>query len=343
MEWLEPGQPPLVHDYSNVNKLGLLEDFTLPGMQLHELTYTTDFQVDTVTYPSGVELEAGYDQNGYIDNLIVSNPAHGTLASFDYVLNAFGFAESTTGNDGTHAYQYDEAGQLQQATHPPSTGLPALEDFDYDTVGNREQPGDPDFFQYDANNRMTSWNDVQYVYDDDGNLAWNGQGKTLTHDASGNLTSYSAGTVAAEYVYDVFGRRVKKEALGEVVWFAWDGASLLTEYDQWGNRIRRYGHGLGLAPVQYETGGETYAVHADRTGATRMLTDSAGDAVWSASYKAYLRHRRGLRRRHGECRLPVPARGPVRGLGKRAALQLPALLRPHGRPIHRARPAGPIG
>ena len=93
-----------------------------------------------------------------------------------------------------------------------------------------------------------------------------------------------------KYLYDPFGRRIRKSGTSGTTFFLSDGDRLLAEYDGSGDRQVRYAYAQGFAPVQvaYNDGGETiYDVHSDHLDTPRMLTDDAGVPSWRASYEAF--------------------------------------------------------
>jgi YD repeat-containing protein len=79
--------------------------------------------------------------------------ASGTLAQFAYTYDNVSTIQTQTDSDGQHAYGYDGLDRLTSAIHSSSTGL-ADESYDYDAVGNREDPADVALYDYDANNRI---------------------------------------------------------------------------------------------------------------------------------------------------------------------------------------------
>ena len=111
------------------------------------------------------------------------------------------------------------------------------------------------------------------------------------------LAQWSDGTTTFDYVYDPFGRRVKKAVSGgATTWYLWDGDRLLAEYDGADNRTARYAYGEGFAPLQvaYPDGGggeDVYDVHTDHLDTPRLLTDAGQGVVWRAAYEAFGRAR----------------------------------------------------
>jgi len=276
----------LISDF-HVNRLGLLDDLTLPSGQYFDLTFDADLNVDTITYPSGIVEDVDVTETGEIEDVTYRNTLNATIEQFAYTLDDVGHALTMTDADGTHTYGYDELYQLISAIHPAESGLPPSESFDYDGVGNLENPADPNDYQYDANNQLTSALGIAYFFDLDGNVQSTTDGRTLTHDALHDLVGYLDAADSASYLYDAFGRRVRKTVNGATTWFLWDGTELFGEYNGTGSRVRRYAWGVGLSPLQAEADGQILNVHTDRIGAVRFLTGPDQAVLWRVASDAY--------------------------------------------------------
>ena len=243
--------------------------------------------------PTSVISTYGYDGVGRLSQIKVTGTA-GTLAQYDYVYDAVGNVDALTTLAGTHDYSYDGLNRLVQALHPAASGLPQ-EDFAYDLVGNREDPTDETLYDYDANDRIVKSPDTVYAFDDDGNLVMRQAGalaELFRYDEENRLVEYFKGATHATYAYDAFGRRIRKTvsdgSTTTTVWYLWDGARLLGEYDDAGNRIRRYAYLPDtFAPVQMEDATGVYDVHADHLDTPKFLTDAGQRIVWKAEHLAY--------------------------------------------------------
>jgi hypothetical protein len=74
---------------------------------------------------------------------------------------------------------------------------------------------------YNADNEQTKFSNTTHTYDLNGNLLTDGT-HTYTWDARNHLSTASGG-VTASFVYDAFGRRMKKTVSGTVTQFLYDG------------------------------------------------------------------------------------------------------------------------
>jgi RHS repeat-associated protein len=116
--------------------------------------------------------------------------------------------------------------------------------------------------------------------------------ETFTWDATNRLTAYDNDTTGADvvYVYDPFGRRIKKSGTSGTTFYLWDGDRLLAEYDNSGSRQVRYAYAGGFAPLQAAYGSATetiYDVHSDHLDTPKMLTDEFDVPSWRAAYEAF--------------------------------------------------------
>jgi RHS repeat-associated protein len=267
-------------------------------------------RLGSIVHSNGLGTAIGYEAFGPIKDITVgSSPVPLKLAyGYDDVLNVETITETRNGSlvSPSFGFEYDAVYRLTEATHPPNVDLPTTpspDSFEYDTAGNRDDdPESATPWAYDANNRLIEGPDVDvYCYDADGNLTGTRADpytctsgtnvRAFTWDAQSRLTSFSEGSTSASYLYDPFGRRIKKTVGGTATLYLWDGDQLLAEYDTSGNRTVRYAYAGGFAPMQFArvngSSEDVYDVHSDHLDTPRMLTDNAGVPSWRASYQAF--------------------------------------------------------
>lgn len=184
----------------------------------------------------------------------------------------------------TVQYGYDAKGQL--VTVAPSEGIPQT--YRYDANGNRicmfEAPATEceEEALYDAQDRLRSYEGIEYSYTDRGTLFQRDDGATLetfTYDALGNLTRVERNTEATiDYVIDARGRRAAKKVASSVdkqyVWS--DQLRIAAELNGSGEVVSRfiYSHSPNSpALVVRKT-----ASQADRV--YRVITDQLGSPVY---------------------------------------------------------------
>ncbi len=269
------------------NKLNELITAKLLSTPSFNLAYYLSGEIKNITYPNGLSSDFLYEANGPVQSITTSGTA-GQVEQFAYTYDAVLNVDTLTDKNGLHDYNYDGIDRLIKALHPAPSGLPATEDFAYDKVGNREDITDATLFNYDNNNRMLSSASNTYTYDADGNTKTVSDGTTFTFDYTNRLNTYANGTNNSSYVYDTFGKRIKKIVNGVTTWFVWDGSKLLAEYDSTGTRTKRYAYLPGdLLPLQIQDSNGIYNVHADHLSTPRYLTDAAQKVVWTSTHEAF--------------------------------------------------------
>ena len=274
------------HGYIH-DKRNRLTDVTLPGNQAFVLTYTEADERDTISYPNGITTSYTYTLNGPIDTITTKTSADVALEQWDYSYNAVLNIEDITSNDGLTGYAYDDLDRLTGAVYPAASPL-TDESYEYDRVGNREDPSDANIYGYDGNNQITASPGLTYGFDADGNMVNRSDGAILTYDAINRMLSF-VGTNTADYQYEPAGRRISKVVNGTTTtWFLWDGTKLLAEYDGAGNRVNRYAYMSGdYSPLQMENADGIYSVHYDHLQTPKLMTDGSEVVIWFNRMQAF--------------------------------------------------------
>ena len=212
-------------------------------------------------------------------------------------------ANVVSSNEGEFAY--DACNQLVEARHP---GYGAIH-YEYDAVGNRTARRAADgqtLYSHDDRNRLTR---VSRPDDSSINLEYDAQGN-LTRKTAENITwryAYNGrqqlasircnGQVVARYRYDLWGRRIWRQAGEETTLYHYDPAGrpvALTRPD--GHLIAAFDYERGRTVVRLlDTQGheETLSLHTDHLGSTQRITDQDGHVVWQAEYSPFGRLRNG--------------------------------------------------
>ena len=149
-------------------------------------------------------------------------------------------------------------------------------------------------YVYNADNEITDDGTNTYVWDNNGNLI------SKTNKTTGVVTSFTwdyenrlielqmpNGTIA-QYAYDPFGRRIQKNVNGVITNYLYDKDEILMEYDQNGNVIRTFTHGLGIdQPLMVNANGGTYFYHTGALGSITAVSDTTGTMVQENIYDAF--------------------------------------------------------
>ncbi|NWC87968.1 RHS domain-containing protein [Pseudomonas reactans] len=194
---------------------------------------------------------------------------------------------------GDHHYHYDPLNRLTRADHSQGE----QERFGHDPAGNllmQNRPG-PDIV---AGNRLMIQGDHHYDYDAFGNLIRERRGKghqlvtEYRYDCQHRLIGIKTPNgQTASYRYDPFGRRISKTVDGITTEFFWQGDKLIAEHQT--DRHRSYLYEPDsfrpLALLEGFGPKETKPYHyqLDHLGTPQELTDTNGEIVWSAHYRAY--------------------------------------------------------
>jgi RHS repeat-associated protein len=195
--------------------------------------------------------------------------------------------ETVEGTSTTYAYSYDDEGRLKEVRQVGEV----VASYTYDENGNRlsrTTSGGTTEGSYDAQDRLTSYGENEYVYAPDGHLEsktdkGTGEITSYTHDAMGNLLSATLPDGRKiEYVVDARDRRVGKKVDGQLKQgFLYQGQlSPIAELDGAGNVVSRFIYATrGNVPDYMEKGGKTYRIISDHLGSVRLVVDAATGEV----------------------------------------------------------------
>lgn len=202
-------------------------------------------------------------------------------------------------NNISMIYGYDLANQLTGITYlsPTNTAIGSLA-YGYDLDGHRT--GKTGSFAtdplpaptsqngvFDLNNRQTQFNGKTMSYDANGNLTSDGVNSYIWNARNQLSQITSGGTVQANYTYDAMGRRTAKTVgSASPMQYLYDGASAVQETQ--GSAINPILTGLGIDErfARNDVTGRTYFL-TDALGSTIGLTDSTGATQQRYSYDPY--------------------------------------------------------
>src|SRR5690554_2377543 len=192
-----------------------------------------------------------------------------------------------------------------------------LEEYTYDTAGNRRtetvtlrSPITKEYTYYPNSNRLqTIKGRTAFEYDANGNLTKKGEAYSIVgeevvfepengdyweyeYDLLNRLTKVTKNTeTVAEYLYDESGYRLKKTGKSAETYYAFstDGQIL---YEEEGGEYTEYIYVLGKHFARVDGSKETdekatYFYHTDHLGSTVLVTDEAGNTVWSSEYTPF--------------------------------------------------------
>ena len=166
----------------------------------------------------------------------------------------------------------------------------------YDKLGNRTKVTDGKNISYTLNdrglNQYGSVSDVNYYYDDNGNLIDDATYKYY-YDCQNRLTDVNdqQDSPVASYKYDYLGRRVRKIAYGSpdvITEYCYDGDQVIAEYENGSvSRFFAYGPGIDEPIYMWSSGYGWYYYHFDGLGSVVALSDYYGNLVERYSYDVF--------------------------------------------------------
>lgn len=250
------------------------------------------------TNANGSYTEYGYDAAGRVNEITNYDSSTAVTSFYQYSFDLAGRKTGVVTNDGTWAYDYDDAGQLTEAVFTSTTiGIPNKSiTYQYDSAGNRiETVEDSVTTNYTTNdlNQYTAAGGKSFTYDDDGNLTAQtatGNSYSYVYDVDNRLIQVTKpDTTIITYEYDAFGNRSAMVDNGVRTEFLVDPfgiGNVVAEYDSLGARIASYAYGLGLVS-RTDSGGDLAFYDMDATGNIVGLTDNGGSLANSYIYTPF--------------------------------------------------------
>ncbi|MEW8692850.1 MAG: RHS repeat-associated core domain-containing protein [Candidatus Thiodiazotropha endolucinida] len=258
-------------------------------------------QPTRITYPGGSNRQTEYDNLLRPTRILTEDPGQNPLLDYQYNYDATGNILQKTTQAKTIDYDYDLLQRLTEAaaTTQPETGEPQTETegWQYDPNGNRTQDNlNPGGWDYDVNDRLQNSPIATYSYDQAGNTISKTEGgitTTYRYNAEGGLARIEDAnqTLIAEYTYDPFGKRIKKQTQSEILYFHYADEGLVGEFDGTGNPIRLYGYqpdSIWTTDPIYQKTTQGYAYYQnDHLGTPQQLIQKNGAKVWEGDYRAF--------------------------------------------------------
>lgn len=279
------------YTYGNNNEL---REVRIPGLGAITIPDYTWNRPAKMTFPGGTQRTYGYDALMRLNTLTATDPGGNPLLDYAYTYDEVGNIVTKATEHGMYGYDYDASSRLTDVDNPVLEN----ESYTYDDVGNRLTSADVSgTWNYNENNELLGFADVEYDYDDNGNLTevriagemvW-----TYVYDAANRLVHIEDGTgsINADYYYDPFGRRLWKDVGGGRTYFFYSDEGLIGEYDETGAEIKTYGYKPDSTwttdPLFLKEGGSYYFYQNDHLGTPQKLVGVNGAVVWSAIYTAF--------------------------------------------------------
>jgi YD repeat-containing protein len=178
-------------------------------------------------------------------------------------------------------YDYDPLNRLTAADYSDGT----YSHYQYDAVGNRSSqisPAGSTSYEYDEADRLVQVDDVDYTWDDNGNLLSDGV-YTYTYDYDNRLTSANDGIDSFSFAYNALGDRYQQTANGATVTYTLDIASDLSQVLMDGDYTYLY----GLGRITHEDESCTDYFLPDALGSARQLITQDGNISLTQSFDPF--------------------------------------------------------
>jgi RHS repeat-associated protein len=216
-----PVRGSIAYVYDAANQLTKLTDWV---GQSFTFTYAPDGMPASLNRPGGVNTTYGYDGANRLTSVHHDGPA-GTIAHFDYTLDANGNRTAVASSAGTESYTLDVLNRLTGVTYPNGDAA----SYTYDAAGNRLTStlnSATTNYTYDSAGRLTAAGAISLNYDASGNVVTNGS-SSFSWDWAGRLASATVGGTTSTYTYDGESTRVAATSGATTTNYVWDRAASL--------------------------------------------------------------------------------------------------------------------
>jgi RHS repeat-associated protein len=139
-------------------------------------------------------------------------------------------------------------------------------------------------YQYDSANRLTSVNNVNYTFDDNGNLLSDGT-NTYTYDSANRLTTVNGPSSTVNYAYNGLGDRYTQTVNNQTTTYVLDLNAGLTQVLS--DNENTYLYGLGRISQQNTATLVTDYFLGDALGSVRQMTNHVGEITLVNTYEPY--------------------------------------------------------
>lgn len=266
---------------------GRLSAMQIDGLGAVDISRNAGGEPTSLKWPNGGHIDYSYDTSGRLASMGYVDPGGAAIASFAYTYDALGNVQSVSEAGRKTEYRYDDNARLLSVT----SGRGGGESYAYDVEGNLTNIGalNPGEIKYDPANKLVQTGNVQWGYDQRGNLVSKSGGIAYRYDDLGRLVRIDfADHTYAAYAYDAVGRRVQKDINGTITRYAYNGAHLIAEFDGNDQPHARYVYAPGIdRPLAMSRDGKWYYFVRDRIGSIRALLDETGRQIEAYDYTAY--------------------------------------------------------
>ncbi|MCA9582190.1 MAG: RHS repeat-associated core domain-containing protein, partial [Myxococcales bacterium] len=259
------------------------------------------------------DIDAGNPGFGDLTGLVARANSNNVFQT-SYIRDRLGriseLVETVEGTTKVRKYTYDGAGRLTEVRD----GMDALVgEYAYDGNGNRTKahdafsyvdlgvnlgcPGGTGTEAADAEDRLCTYGNWDYLYDDNGALVSKtntvtSDVETFEYDGLGRLLSATVSGQTIEYAHDARGRRIGRVVNGTLDkgWLYADALNPIAQFDSTGALEATFVYGTRGNVPDYivQADGDVYRVIADHLGSVRLIIDvTTGMVAHRMDYDAW--------------------------------------------------------
>jgi RHS repeat-associated protein len=244
------------------------------------ITYHPFGGVKSFTFGNGQVYTRSYDQDGRIASYTLGSQSF--AIGYDAASRIEFIAE--TGNpSNTNTYGYDALDRLTSAVTPTTPYA-----YSYDAVGNRVSKtvgtGTDTYAYSPTSNRLASITPGTgpvrtFIFDANGSTN-DDANNTYVYDTRGRMVQATSSAGTTTYQVNALGQRVRKTNGSLDTIFTYDAKGhLIAESTAAGGQVEEYVW-LADTPIAVIDASGSYFIHVDHLNSPRLITNTAGQAVW---------------------------------------------------------------
>lgn len=288
---LYPDSTAVTYVYDTRNRL---TSIAKNNILLVSFQYDAKNNMTQKSFSNGVVTTMQYDAANRL--IAYSSGANGSIQNTTLTYDNENNTSSLTQlNDQTKSeqYVYDNNYRLIDYKKGP-VGSPVVHNtYSYDAVGNRVAAnlnGTSVIYTVNNLNQITNSSGsvpVNYVYDDNGNLIFDGV-YYKSYDAEGRILKDSSSPAnVITYVYDALNRRVQRNLNAGLSKITYAGALPIEQRDG-SDVLKRKNYFMGfLSPVVTEKEGENYFYHDNQLNSIVAISNAQGKAIEKYEYDVF--------------------------------------------------------
>ena len=277
-----PDNTTVSYDYDKNRNLVRVTDW---ANRVTSYTYDENNRVVGVAKPDGSVTATVYDNKQRVTSTVERTAGGAIISGFEYLYDDLSriIEEIVLAKSVKMCYTYDDLGRVTSRVIKDFNNTVLSEEaFSYDAAGNITSAPNSSF-EYDTNNRLTSFNGDNVTYDLDGNMLSNGS-LSFTYDSANRLVC------ADDHVYTYNAEDVRiglRFGPYENTTYTYDVNCKLSKLlcKTTNGVVTKYVYGRGLIGEETVNGFKTY--HFDARGSTIAITDANGNITDTFAYDTY--------------------------------------------------------